>query len=89
MSRATQILKDAADALEEGTDPFNPAWLAEHDVTFEECMNLGEELAMGARLLAWALDHPAEARAILNAGNTGLRTHYFMRAMEKINLAPQ
>jgi hypothetical protein len=87
VSRTTQLLNAAADALEEGTDPFAPGWLGEHAVTFDECMSLAEELAMGARLLAWALDNPAEARAILNAGHTGLHAHYFMRAMEKINLA--
>lgn len=50
MSRATELLDAAADELERGSDPFHHAWLAEHDVTLDECMDLAEGLATAARI---------------------------------------
>ena len=50
MSRMDQLLDQAAQALEDGTDPFNASWLAENDVTFDECMTLGETMALAIRV---------------------------------------
>lgn len=64
--RSVDLLKRAADALEAGTDPFSTGWLADNNVTFAECMDLSESLAIGARLLAWVIEHPRESAAALN-----------------------
>ena len=45
MSRMDQLLDQATQPLEDGTDPFNASWLAENDVTSDECMTLGETMA--------------------------------------------
>jgi len=47
----------AADALEGGDDPFRASFLAEHDVTSAECINLARQLALGARIVAEGLNH--------------------------------
>lgn len=61
MSRTSDLLHSAAEALEDGQDPLATPFLAEHGVTYDECMDLADLLAMGARLTAWALEHPDEA----------------------------
>lgn len=67
MSRpAGELLRIAADALEDGRDPLSTAELAEQGVTLDECFRMGDALAAGARLLAWALDHPQTARAAID-----------------------
>ena len=50
MSRIDQLLDQAAQALEDGTDPLNASWLAENDVTSDECMTLGETMALAIRV---------------------------------------
>lgn len=58
MSRATDLLRDAAEALSDGIDPFGGDFLSEHDVTSAECMSLAEQLALGALIVARAYDSP-------------------------------
>lgn len=58
MTRRTELLMAAADALESGDDPFSGAFLGEHEVTSDECMNLARQLAIGARVVARGLDSP-------------------------------
>ena len=48
----------AADALDNGDDPFSGAFLGEHDVTSDECINLAQQLAIGARVVARGLGSP-------------------------------
>lgn len=64
LDRAVQLLTLAADELARHNDPINPAWLAEHEVTLDECYALDEHLALGATLLAWLISHPKQARAV-------------------------
>lgn len=58
MTRRTELLMAAADALESGDDPFSGAFLGEHEVTSDECINLAQQLAIGARVVARGLDSP-------------------------------
>ena len=45
MSRIDELLREAADAFEDGRDPFSTVWLRDHDVSSTECVNLGERIA--------------------------------------------
>jgi hypothetical protein len=58
------LLREAAVALDEGTDPFSTNWLSEHDVTFDQCMSLAQQLAIGARIVAAGIDKPRSAQGI-------------------------
>jgi hypothetical protein len=66
MSRHTDLLKTAADALSDGRDPFAADFLVEHEVTLDEVYDLSDLMAVGARLVAWGLEHPEQAVAALN-----------------------
>jgi len=55
---SSELLRRAAEALDEGTDPFSQGFLAEHDVTFDQCMALSKQLAIGARMMARAIEKP-------------------------------
>jgi hypothetical protein len=67
MNRRTDLLNKAAEALENGEDPLAVSFLSGHEVTSEECMSLAQQLAIGARLVAYGLEHPREpeGRAVL------------------------
>jgi hypothetical protein len=52
------LLRAAAGALDEGTDPFATSWLVEHNVTLEQCFSLSELLAIGARIVAKGIEDP-------------------------------
>jgi hypothetical protein len=56
-----QLLKAAAETLNEGGNPFSSTWLGERDVTFDQCMTLAEQLAIGARMVAKAIEQPRSA----------------------------
>jgi acyl-CoA reductase-like NAD-dependent aldehyde dehydrogenase len=64
--RRRELLRLAGAALEEGRDPFSDLFLRDNDVTLSENGGLSDDLATGARLLGWALDHPEAARAALD-----------------------
>jgi hypothetical protein len=51
VSRGQDLLLAAADALDDGQDPFATPFLSEHNVTLDECYTLGEQLASGARMM--------------------------------------
>ena len=55
MASSVQLLKLAAEALDNGEDPFSGAFLREHDVSSGQCIDLAQHLAMGARIMARAL----------------------------------
>ena len=57
MTRSKSLLLLAADAMDDGQDPFSDHFLSEHGVTLDECYGLGEQLALGARVLH-RLTHP-------------------------------
>ena len=81
MSRSSEILKAAAEALEQGDDPFHESFLGKHDVTFTECMDMADSLALGARLLAWAKDNPKQAAAFASNGAAGMALDAITRAL--------
>lgn len=59
VARRAELLLQAATALDDQTDPFTTEWLAEHHVTLDEAYDLGEDLAIGARMRA---DYLTQAR---------------------------
>lgn len=68
MSKLRQVvlLNAAADALFDGRDPFSHDFLAENDVTLGEVYVLGELIGLGARVVAWGLEHPEQVTAAFN-----------------------
>ncbi len=64
---------------------MNP-FLSDHDVTFDECMDMAEYLALGARLIAWAIENPKLVVAAAQGAGIGLQHHVFTEAMAKLNL---
>lgn len=44
--RLVYLFSEAAKALEDGQSPFQNPFLREHDVTFNECMELSMQVAM-------------------------------------------
>ena len=85
MSRSSELLTAAADALEDGQIPLMNPFLSEHDVTFDECMDMADSLALGARIVAWALENPKLAVAAASGAGIGLQHHFFTEAMAKLN----
>lgn len=59
-----QLLRKAAATMEQGGDPFAHPFLAENEVTFDQCMTLAENLAIGARMVAHAIEHPRSEQGI-------------------------
>lgn len=67
MTRRTVLLLAAAETLENGRDPLHEPFLSSRGVTLDECLNLAKQLAIGARIVAYGLDHPRspEGAAVL------------------------
>jgi hypothetical protein len=63
---SSELLRAAAEALEDGCNPLVNPFLVEHEVTFDQCMSLAQQLAIGARMMARALERPQslESRAM-------------------------
>jgi hypothetical protein len=61
---SSELLRKAAEALDEGTDPFSGSFLTDNDVTFDQCMALGQQLATGARIVARAIERPGSEEAV-------------------------
>ena len=49
-SRMGELLLAAADALDDGRDPFEHSFLVEHEVTYDECGNMAEQVAFAIRI---------------------------------------
>jgi hypothetical protein len=66
--KTAALLRAAADALDAGEDPFSTAFLTANDVTFDQCMNLAQQLAIGARIVARGITQPTsvEGQAMLS-----------------------
>lgn len=64
MSRRADLLTAAAEALDDGRDPFSSEFLGKHEITRDECFSLAEQLAIGARIVARGLDHPRSEQGI-------------------------
>lgn len=63
MSSAS-LLRAAADALDDGQIPLMNPFLSEHDVTLDQCMSLAEQLAIGARMVAAAIEKPTSPQGV-------------------------
>lgn len=47
--RINELLLAAADALDDGRDPFSTEWLSTNNVTADECFALSESMAVAVR----------------------------------------
>ena len=59
-----ELLRLAADALDDGRDPLTTPFLSEHEVTLDDCFTLAGQLALGARIVAKAIDSPRSAQGL-------------------------
>lgn len=87
MSRSSELLKAAAEALDDGEDPLHHAFLSEHEVTLDECYDLAEWMAIGAALMAWALENPGQARTAVSGATDAMRMDIITRVLGKLNVA--
>lgn len=53
-----QLLRAAADALDDGRDPLANPFLSDNGVTLDQCYSLAEQLAIGARIVAAGIENP-------------------------------
>ena len=85
MSRSSELLKAAADALGDGRDPLTNPFLADNDVTLGECYDLAEWLAVGAQLMAWAIENPGHAKTAVSGATDAMRMDIITRVLRKLN----
>ena len=48
-TRLGYLMREAADAFERQTSPFETQWLVDHEVTFHECGDLSDAIAGALR----------------------------------------
>lgn len=58
MRPSAELLLAAADALDNHSDPLDGWFLREHEVTLDQAASMAEQLALGARIVAHAIEHP-------------------------------
>lgn len=85
MSRMADLLDKAADALENGEDPLALHFLSENEVTLDECFDLADKLAMGARIISWATRNPKAATAFAQGGVNGMGMDAITRVLRAMN----
>lgn len=85
MSRSSELLKAAANALDDGRDPLTSPFLDEHAVTLDECYDLAEWLAVGAQLMAWAIENPGHAKTAVSGTTDAMRMDVITRVLRKLN----
>lgn len=85
MSRSSELLKLAADALVDGRDPLTLPFLSDHDVTLDECYDLAEWLAVGAQLMAWVIENPRQARSAISGATDAMKMDFIIRALRKMD----
>jgi hypothetical protein len=61
---SAELLLAAAEALDDGQIPLCNPFLAEHDVTLDQCMSLAQQLAIGARIMARGIENPRSEEGI-------------------------
>lgn len=52
------LLRKAAEAMDEGRNPFDAVFLRKNEVTLDQCLTLAEQLAIGARIVAAGIEAP-------------------------------
>jgi hypothetical protein len=87
VSRRADLLRAAADGLDDANHPFCDEFLSGNKVTFDECFEMAEDMAAGARVLAWAIDNPRDAAAFLASGSAGMALNAVTEALARISLA--
>lgn len=85
MSRMADLLDKAADALDDGIDPLALGFLSANEVTLDECYDLADKLAMGARLISWATRNPKQAAAFARGGTDGMGMEAITRLLAAMN----
>lgn len=86
MNRQAELLSLAADGLDDGEHPFCDQFLSGNQVTADECFEMAELMAEGARLVAWAIEHPRDAAAFLSGGSAVMAMNAITEALRKITL---
>lgn len=87
MSRQADLLREAADALNDGRDPLTNPFLSEHGVTLDECYDMADFLALGARLIAWAVENPKRAGAAFRGAVDGASMEIITETLRRMNEA--
>jgi hypothetical protein len=59
-----ELLRKAADALDLGMIPLQNPFLSNHEVTFDQCISLAQQLATGARIVAKGIENPKSPQGI-------------------------
>jgi len=85
MSRMPDLLREAADALDDGRIPLMNPFLSEHDVSFEECMNMADFLALGARLMAWVVENPKHAAVAFQGAADSVSMTVITETLRRMN----
>lgn len=87
--RMAELLNAAADVLDNGEHPFCDEFLSEREVTLDECFDMAELMACGARVIAWAVASPRDAAAFLASGSAGMALSAITEALGKIQVISQ
>jgi hypothetical protein len=61
---SAELLRKAADALDDGQIPLMNPFLADNGVTADQCFSLAEQLAIGARIVAAGIDDPRSTQGL-------------------------
>lgn len=64
MASSAELLRRAADALDDGQIPLMDPFLSDNDVTLDQCFALAEHLAIGARIVAAGIRDPRSPQGI-------------------------
>ncbi len=55
---SAELLRKAADALDNGQIPLENPFLSDNEVTLDQCFSLAQQLAIGARIVAAGIEKP-------------------------------
>jgi hypothetical protein len=64
MASSAELLRRAADALDDGQIPLMNQFLSDNDVTLDQCFTLAEHLALGARIVAAGIRDPRSPQGL-------------------------
>lgn len=87
MSRTSDLLNKAADALDDGQIPLMNPFLAANDVTLDECYTLADNLAAGARILAWIHENPQKAATLIRGGHDLMRLEQITELLSRADVS--
>jgi hypothetical protein len=64
LRKSAELLLAAAESLDNYNSPFCDEFLTKHEVTFDQCMALSQQLAIGARIMARGVESPTSDAGI-------------------------